>query len=187
MSGSARSVTVLLRDWRAGDRAALDELMPRVYAELHKLASSYMRGERSGHTMRPTDLIGEAYLRLADATPPELNDRVHFFAIAARTMRQILVDHARKHGADKRGAGVKPVTLDEQVVASGRSDELIVLDHALDELAKFDERKARAIELRYFAGLTQEEIAKALDVHVNTVARDLKLAEAWLHRHLREG
>lgn len=158
-----------------------------VYAELHKLASSYMRGERAGHTMRPTDLIGEAYLRLADATPPELNDRVHFFAIAARTMRQILVDHARKYGADKRGAGVKPVTLDEQVVASDRSDELIVLDHALDVLAKFDERKARAIELRYFAGLTQEEIANALDVHINTVARDLKLAEAWLHRHLREG
>ena len=102
-------------------------------------------------------------------------------------MRQILVDHARKHGADKRGAGVKQVTLDEQVVADGRSDELIVLDRALDELAKFDERKARAIELRYFAGLTQEEIARALDVHVNTVARDLKLAEAWLHRHLREG
>src|SRR5262249_3932922 len=178
---------VLLHQWRAGDRAALDELMPRVYAELHKLASSYMRGERSGHTMRPTDLIGEAYLRLADGTPPELNDRVHFFAIAARTMRQILVDYARRHGADKRGAGEQPVTPHDQNVATGRSEEVIVLDRALDELAKFDERKARAIELRYFGGLTQEEIATALDVHVNTVVRDLKFAEAWLFRQLREG
>jgi RNA polymerase sigma factor (TIGR02999 family) len=186
MSDPARTVTVLLRDWRAGDRAALDELMPRVYVELHKLAASYMRNERAGHTMRPTDLIGEAYVKLADGAAPELTDRVHFFAIAARTMRQILVDHARKRDANKRGGGERPVTLDEdQLAVNGRPEELIALDHALDELAKFDERKARIIELHHFAGLTQPEIATALDVHVNTVARDLKLGQAWLLRALR--
>jgi RNA polymerase sigma factor (TIGR02999 family) len=188
MGESARTVTMLLRDWRAGDQAALDELMPLVYAELHKLASSYMRAERPGHTWRPTDLVGEAYLRLADGTTPALNDRVHFFGIAARTMRQILVDHARKHASEKRGAGDKPVTFDEAVVggASGRTEDLLALDTALSALAKFDERKARVVELHYFGGMTQEEIAAALDVHVNTVARDLKLAEAWLHQQLRD-
>jgi RNA polymerase sigma factor (TIGR02999 family) len=179
-------VTMLLRDWRSGNQAALDELVELVYAELHKLASTYMRGERAGHTLRPTDLVGEAYLRLAEGTKPELNDRAHFFAIAARTMRQILVDHARKRGAAKRGAGERPITLDEAIVAGDRPDELIALDEALEALAKFDERKARVVELHYFGGLTQEEIAAVVDVHVNTVARDLKLAEAWLHRHLRD-
>jgi RNA polymerase sigma factor (TIGR02999 family) len=177
---------MLLRDWRAGNEAALEELMPLVYGELHKLAASYMRGERPGHTLRPTDLVGEAYLRLAEGSKPELNDRVHFFAIAARTMRQILVDHARKRGASKRGSGDRPVTLDEAVVGGERPDELLALDEALEALSKFDERKARVVELHYFGGLTQNEIAEALAVHVNTVARDLKLAEAWIHRHLRE-
>lgn len=176
---------MLLRDWRSGNQAALEELMPLVYKELHKLAASYMRGERAGHTLRPTDLVGEAYLRLAEGTKPELNDRVHFFGIAARTMRQILVDHARKHDAQKRGSGDRPVTFEEAlVVGNSRPDELLALDEALDALAKFDERKARVIELHYFGGLTQAEIADALAVHVNTVARDLKLGEAWIHRHL---
>lgn len=175
---------MLLRDWRAGSDKALEELMPLVYAELHKLAASYMRGERPGHTLRATDLVGEAYLRLADGTKPEWNDRVHFFAIAARTMRQILVDHARKRQAEKRGSGDRPITLDEGVVGTDRPEELLALDEALDALKRQDERKARAIELHYFGGMTQEEIAGVLDVHVNTVARDLKLAEAWIHRHL---
>jgi len=185
MTERARTVTVLLRDWRGGDQSALDALMPLVYAELHKLASSYMRGERVGHTMRATDLVGEAYLRLAEGTQPDLNDRVHFFAIAARTMRQILVDHARKRAASKRGSGDRPVTFDDGLVGTERPEEVVALDEALEALAKFDERKARVIELHYFGGLTQDEVARVLDVHVNTVARDLKFAEAWIHRHLR--
>jgi RNA polymerase sigma factor (TIGR02999 family) len=179
-------VTLLLRDWRGGDRAALDELMPIIYAELHKLAAGYLRGERLGHTFKPTDLVSEAYLRLADGGQPAWNDRVHFFAIAARTMRQILVDHARKRNAVKRGDGERPVTIDDNLVAPDRPDGLIALDDALIALAAFDERKARAIELHYFGGLTHPEVAEVLGVHVNTVGRDLRLAEAWIQRHMRE-
>ena len=189
MGGEARTVTVLLRDWRSGDQAAFDELVPQVYAELHKLAAAYMRGERPGHTLRPNDLVSEAYLRLAKAgtgEAPEWKDRVHFFAIAARTMRQILVDHARKRNAAKRGDGARPVTFDEALAAGERPEELVALDEALQALAGFDERKARIIELHYFGGLTQNEVAEVLEVHVNTVGRDLRLAEAWIHRHLRE-
>lgn len=178
---------MLLRDWRGGNRDALDELMPLIYAELHRIAAGYMRGERQGHSLRATDLVGEAYLRLADAGQTDWNDRVHFFAIAARTMRQILVDHARKRDAAKRGGGQRAVTFDEALVAGDRPDELIALDAALEELAKIDERKARVIELHYFGGLTQDEVAEAVGVHVNTVARDLRLAEAWIHQHLRAG
>jgi RNA polymerase sigma factor (TIGR02999 family) len=184
MPEGARTVTLLLRDWRAGDRSALDELIPLIYDELQKLASGYLRGERPGHTFRPTDLVSEAYLRLADASHPEWNDRAHFLAIAARTMRQILIDHARKRNAVKRGDGERPVTLDEQLVAVERPEAMIALDEALSALEKFDERKARVIELHYFGGLTQEEVAEVLSVHVNTIGRDLRMAEAWLHRHL---
>lgn len=182
----ARTVTILLKDWRGGDKAALDELMPLIYAELHKIAASYMRSERADHTLQPTALVAEAYARLADGKTPDVNDRVHFFGIAARTMRQILVDHARKHSAGKRGSGDKPVTLDEQIVSTDKSAELLALDEALDALGKQDDRKARVLELHYFGGLTQNEIATALDVHVNTVARDMRLAQAWVHRHMSE-
>jgi len=182
--GEARTVTALLRDWRDGDPAAADELLPLIYAELHRLAARHLRGERPGHTLRPTDLVSEAYLRLSGGAQPEWNDRVHFFAIAARTMRQILVDHARRRRADKRGGGERPITLDEAVADAGRPGDLLALDEALVELARFDERKARVIELHYFGGLTQDEVAEVLGVHVNTVARDLRLAEAWIHRHL---
>jgi RNA polymerase sigma-70 factor, ECF subfamily len=180
----ARTVTLLLRDWRAGDRGALDDLLPMVYAELHKLAAGYLRGERPGHTFRPTDLVSEAYLRLADGAAPESNDRVHFFAIAARTMRQILVDHARRRKAGKRGDGQAPVTFDDDVVGAGASADVLALDEALAALEAQDERKARVVELHYFGGMTQEEIALALDVHVNTIARDLVFARAWIHRRL---
>ncbi len=183
--GPPKTVTVLLHEWRGGDREALGELMPLVYAELHRLAASYMRGERAGHTFRPTDLVSEAYLRLADAGQPDWNDRVHFFAIAARTMRQVLVDHARKRDAIKRGDGARPVTFDEAVIAMDRPDEMLALEEALAALEKLDERKARVIELHYFGGMKQDEIAEALGVHVNTVARDLRFSEAWIHRHLR--
>jgi RNA polymerase sigma factor (TIGR02999 family) len=186
MAAVDRTVTALLRDWREGDRDAVDVLMPRIYDELHGLAVRHLRRERDGHTFRPTDLVSEAYLRLSTGEQPEWADRIHFFAIAARTMRQILVDHARKRHAAKRDGGARPITLDERVVDPGRPDELLALDAALVELAAFDERKARAIELSYFGGLTQDEISELLEVHVNTVARDLKLAEAWLHQQLRQ-
>ena len=181
----AKSVTVLLRSWREGDRNALDELMPIVYAELRQLAMIYLRGERVGHTFRPTDLVSEAYLRLAGATPPAWTDRVHFFAVAARNMRQILVDHARRRTAAKRGGG-EPFAEFREAEIAGRPRDVVALDDALVELEKFDERKARVIELHYFGGLSQTEVAEALGVHVNTVARDLRVAEAWLHRHLRD-
>lgn len=186
MTDGARTVTLLLRQWRAGDAAALDEVVPHVYAELRKIAASYLRRERPGHTLRPTELVDEAYLRLASNEGAELTDRVHFFGIAARVMRQILVDHARKHGAKKRGAGAAPVTFDDGVVHHDRPDDLIALDDALEALAKFDERKAKTVELHYFGGLTQVEIAQVLGVHVNTVNRDLQLAVAWIRRELAE-
>jgi RNA polymerase sigma-70 factor (ECF subfamily) len=179
-----RTVTVLLRAWRDGDSAALDELMPIVYDQLRRLAARHLHGERREHTFRPTDLVSEAYLRLSDGAPPAWNDRVHFFAVAARNMRQILVDHARKRAAGKRGDGAQPITFDEQLIAGDRPAELVALDEGLVALAGFDDRKARAVELHYFGGLAQAEIAEVLEVHVNTVMRDLRFAEAWLHRYL---
>jgi RNA polymerase sigma factor (TIGR02999 family) len=181
---SSGSLTVLLRAWRQGDRAAFDRIVPLIYDELRQLASFHLRGERPGHTFGPTDLISEAYLRLAGGVELEFNDRVHFFAIASRNMRQILVEHARKRCAKKRGAGEPLLELDEARIATDRPWVLIALDEALDELAKFDERKARVIELHYFGGLTHAEIAEFCAIHVNTVARDLRLAEAWLRRQL---
>jgi RNA polymerase sigma-70 factor, ECF subfamily len=185
VEGEPRTLTLMLQRWRAGDASVADELMKVVYGELHRLAGRFLRGERPGHTLHPTDLVSEAYLRLTAGVHPEWNDRVHFYAIAARTMRQILVDHARKRGSDKRGSGARAVTFDDDLVAAQRPDELIALDDALAALAKVDERKARAIELCYFGGLSHAEIAEILEIHVNTVARDLRLAEAWIHRHLR--
>jgi RNA polymerase sigma factor (TIGR02999 family) len=181
-----QNLTMLLRAWRQGDQAAFEQIAPLIYDELHKLAAFHMRGERPGHTFGPTDLISEAYLRLANGAQLDFNDRAHFFAIASRNMRQILVDHARKRCTQKRGAGERPIELDDTRVAVDRPWELVALDEALDELAKFDERKARITELHYFGGLTQDEIAAVCDVHVNTVARDLRLAEAWLRRHLAQ-
>ena len=176
---------MLLRAWRQGDRAAFDEIAPVICNELRRLAAFHLRGERPGHTFSPTDLISECYLRLAEGAQLDFNDRVHFFAIASRNMRQILVDHARKRCAEKRGAGERPLEFDETRIATDRPWELVALDDALEALAKFDERKARVTELRYFGGLTQEEIAAVCDIHVNTVARDLRLSEAWLRRQLR--
>jgi RNA polymerase sigma factor (TIGR02999 family) len=179
-----RTLTRLLHDWRSGDARAIDELMPLVYTELHRVAAAYMRSERADHTFRPTDLVGEAYVRLAQGAS-DYNDRVHFFAVAAKTMRQILVDHARKRSRGKRGGGERPIPLEEGIASSERPDELVALDDVLVALAEFDDRKARIVELHYFAGLTQAEIATALDVHVNTVARDLRLAVAWIQTQLQ--
>ncbi|PRP91101.1 RNA polymerase sigma factor [Enhygromyxa salina] len=178
-------VTVLLRAWQAGEASALDRLMPVVYAELYRLAMARMHGERSGHTWSPTELLSEAFLRLSGART-DFQDRAHFFAVAARIMRRILVDHARASAAQKRGGRVRAVTLDEQLIGGGRPEQLVALDDALAALADVDARKAEVVELRYFAGMTQQEIAQAVGVHVNTVARDLRLAEAWIHRQLLE-
>jgi len=176
------TVTALLRRWRGGDQTALDRLVPLVYDELHRLAQGYMRGERPDHTLQATALVNEAYLRLVDAEV-DWKDRSHFFAVAATTMRRILVDHARAHGRQKR-AGVK-VSLEESlVVAPEREADLVVIDEALTRLATHDERAAKAVELHYFGGLTYAEIAEALGVSEATVDRDLRFAKAWLYREI---
>lgn len=181
-----KTVTRLLRGWREGNQAALDELLPLVYAELHRLAASFMRAERSDHTLRPTELVSEAYMRLVDGDPLDLSDRAHFFAIIARTMRQVLVDSARKRCATKRGSGERPITFDEVNISADRPEAMVALDEALSAFARQFERQAKTVELFYFGGLSQEEIASVHEVHINTVARDLRFAEAWLNRHLRE-
>jgi RNA polymerase sigma-70 factor, ECF subfamily len=178
------NLTTLLRAWQQGDKSALEQIAPVIHEELRRLAVFHLRGERPEHTLSPTALISEVYLRLMGSAGVELRERAHFFAIASRNMRQILVDHARKRCAGKRGKGERPVELDETIFASDQPWELVMLDEALQELAKQDERKARVIELHYFGGLTQEEIAGVCDVHVNTVARDLRFSEAWLRRFM---
>ena len=171
------TITQLLQAWQGGDRAAFDALVPQIYQELHGIAGRALHRERSDHTLRATDLVSEAYLRLADSSA-NANDRVHFFAIAARCMRQILCDHARKKLAHKRVA--PPAHEDPAVAPLG----ILELDGVIAALAEKDERKARVVELSYFGGLTQDEIAIALDVSLNTVARDLKFAIAWIRSEL---
>jgi RNA polymerase sigma factor (TIGR02999 family) len=184
--GEAASVTMLLRAWSSGDRGALDQLIPLVYEELHRLAGARVARERSGRTFSATDLVSEAYGRLVvESDVPDWKDRAHFFAVAARHMRQILVDRARRRGAAKRGGERTPITFDEAIVVGDNRTELVALDDALTALARVDERKARAIEMHYFAGMTHEEIAVVLDASVSTVQRELRLAQAWLHHQLR--
>src|SRR4051812_17207223 len=186
MDAPPSAVTRLLHDFRGGNQAALDSLMPLVYQELHRIASGYLAGQR-GHTLQATALIHEAYLRLAGRNVPEWQDRAHFFAVSATIMRQILVDHARSKHAGKRGAGAVRVELDERVAGSDeRPDALVALDDALRELAKFDARRAKVLELRFFAGLSVEETAEATGVSVATVGREARLAEAWLLRELKK-
>lgn len=178
-------ITQLLRKWSEGDRAALDQLMPIVHQELRKLANSYLRGERPGHTLQPTALINEAYLRLIKQDFPEWQSRKHFYGVAAQLMRQILVEHARAHATAKRGAGGHKLSLDEAINFSReQAADLVALDDALTALTRFDERKARAIELRYFGGFSVEEIAGALDISIATVGREMRMAQAWLHREM---
>ena len=183
--GSGQSVTRLLVEWKGGNQQALADLTPLIYKELRKLAGSYMNRERAGHTLQATALIHEAYLRLADQNQPAWQNRSHFFGVAARVMRQILTDYARTHQAAKRGSGGPNLELDEAAeISQGRARELIALDDALTGLAAFDERKARIIEMRFFGGLTEEEIAQALVTSDRTVRRESRLAEAWLRRFM---
>ncbi|MEM8930952.1 MAG: sigma-70 family RNA polymerase sigma factor [Acidobacteriota bacterium] len=179
------AITQLLRRWRVGEDEALDELTPMVYAELHRLASHHMRLEGRGHLLQTTALVHEAFLRLV-GVDVEWQDRNHFFSLASRLMRRVLVDFARQRHADKRGGGLSAVVLDEEQVAIEPGEAVLALDQALDDFAKIDERKAEAIELRYFGGLTVAEIASVVDRSTATVERDLRIGKAWLQRHLNE-
>lgn len=182
---SRNDVTQLLVNWGKGDKAALDELTPILYDELRRLADSYLRREREDHTLQPTALVHEAYVKLADQTKLEWQNRAHFFGIAAQVMRHILVDHSRKHNADKRGSGAPKVPIEEGLmVTQQRPSDIVALDDALNTLAKIDERKSKIIELRYFGGLTVEEMAEVLQISVATIGRELRMAQAWLHREM---
>src|SRR5262245_19202652 len=178
-------VTQLLVQWSHGNESALEALTPLVYSELRQRARNYLRRERPDHTLQPTALLHEAYLRMIGDSLPEFQNRSHFFAIASRAMRQILVDHARRRGAGKRGSGMADVMLDEALVpAKAENGDLLALDQALSRLAAFDERKCRIVEMRYFGGCTVEETAEALGVSGITVIRETRVAEAWLRRSM---
>lgn len=165
---------------------AADKLYPMAYAELRRLASSMLRSQRAGHTLQATALVHEAYLKLLGSEAPSFTSRSHFFAVAARMMRQILVDHARKHLAHKRGAGAQQVQWEDAIAYSApRAQDLLDLHEALEELERVDERKSRVIEMRYFAGMTAQEIAESLEISTPTVTRDLRVAQAWLSSRLR--
>lgn len=180
-------ITGLLHRMSAGDLSAETELIPKVYGELRKLASRHLRQERPGHTLLPTDLVHEAYLKLAGQKTAEWKDRVHFFALAARLMRQIMVDYARRHGAQKRGGLAMQVPLEDDLLSGDRQIRLVNdLDAALQNLASFDKRLAAVVEMRFFGGLTEEEIAEVLGVSPRTVKRDWALARAWLYDALHQ-
>lgn len=185
MTLPAADVTRLLRAWGDGDQGALEQLTPVVYQELHRMAARYMRGENPGNSLQPTALVNEAYLRLVDVKGVRWQDRAHFFAVSAKTMRRILVDAARARGSGKRGGGALRLNLDESIdTMPDRDHTLAALDDALNALADFDPRKARVVEMRFFGGLSVEETAEVLKISPQSVMRDWKLARAWLLREL---
>jgi RNA polymerase sigma factor (TIGR02999 family) len=185
---SPTQLTQLLRDWGAGDQQALDDLMPIVYRELHRLADHYLRRERPDHTLQPTALVHEAYLRLVDQRGITWQNRAHFFGVAAQLMRRILVDHARRHRAAKRGGAAPKITLERVAAGSEeRAEDVLALDEALSRLARLDPRQERIVELRYFSGLTVEDTAEALGISPATVKREWSMARAWLSREIRDG
>lgn len=178
-------VTQLLLAWSEGDSSALDSLIPLVYDELHRLAQSYMRRERVAHTMQTTALIHEAYLRLIDASQIQIKNRAQFFGIAARLMRQILVDAARSRGYQKRGGDAQRVSLEVALLVTPQPENnLVAIDEALRALADVDARKSQVIEMRFFGGMKEEEVAAALNVSIETVKRDWRLAKSWLRVYL---
>jgi RNA polymerase sigma-70 factor (ECF subfamily) len=178
-------ITQWLTDWSNGDRSALEKLTPLVYRELHRLAQAYMRGERAGHALQTTALVNEAYLRLIEADRHGWQNRVHFYAVAAKLMRHILVDFARSRDRLKRGGRLEQVSLDEALtITADHSAELLNLDEALNALSKLDERQCQIVELRFFAGLTEPEIAEVLKVSQRTIQSDWRLARSWLLRAL---
>src|SRR5437588_713163 len=184
MTPTSHEVSQLLVAWGNGDKTALDQLMPLVYDELHRLAHQHMRRERPGHTMQTSGLVNEAYLRLIDQKRVHWQNRAHFFGIAARLMRQILVDEARRRSYAKRGGGAIQLTLDEATVTQEQSANVIALDDALKGLEQIDSRQSRIVELRFFGGLSIEETAEVLKVSPGTVMRDWTLAKAWLRRQM---
>ncbi len=188
MSSDTSNVTRLLQQWRGGDRQALDQLIPVVYHDLRRLARGCLQGERPGHTLRATELVHEAYLRLMDADIA-WKDRAHFYAIAARVLRRILVEYARAHNRQKRGSGQDAVPLDETLespllVGPQATAVVVEIDQALERLAVLDARRSELLQLLYFGGLTYDEAAAALGISAATVHRELKLAKAWLRREL---
>jgi RNA polymerase sigma factor (TIGR02999 family) len=181
----AQRVTELLLAWGEGDHAALEQLIPLVHAELRRIARRYMAGERRGHTLQPTALVNEVYLRLVDLERVRWQNRAHFLAVAARLMRRVLIDFARSRGYQKRGGDVERIVLDEALLVDvGRGHDLLALDEALDELARIDSRKSQIVVMRFFGGLSVEEVATVLSVSAATVTRDWKLAKSWLLRQL---
>jgi RNA polymerase sigma-70 factor, ECF subfamily len=184
---SGAQLTQLLRAWSEGDQSALDQLVPLVHAELHRLARRYMAEERPGHTLQATALVNEAYLRLARGRPIGFEDRAHFFAVSARVMRRILVDWARSRKAQKRGTDVPLIELHEDlaVAAGAAGSDVVALDDALKTLATFDSRKSEVVELRFFGGLSVKETAQVMKISEETVRRDWNVAKSWLRRELR--
>ena len=184
-SSPPHEITQLLAEWSEGNQAALDQLYPLVYNELRRLAHGYLRRERKGHTLQTTALINEAYLRLVDQKHVHWANRSHFFGISAQIMRRILIDHARRYDYAKRGGGAQRISLDEAaIVAKQRGRTLLLLDEALKSLAKIDPRRSQVVELRYFGGLNNDEIAGVLKISENTVTRDWNMARAWLYQEL---
>ncbi|HXI90018.1 MAG TPA: sigma-70 family RNA polymerase sigma factor [Blastocatellia bacterium] len=184
---ASHEVTQLLMAWNDGDQSALERLIPLVHAELHRIARRYMRNERAGHMLQTSALINEAYMRLIDAQQVHWQNRAHFFGIAAQLMRRVLVDFARSRSYKKRGGGAFQVSLDEtMVITKERGEDLVALDEALSALSELDERKGRVVEMRFFGGLSEKEIAEALTVSPETVRRDWRLAKSWLRRRLSE-
>jgi RNA polymerase sigma-70 factor, ECF subfamily len=184
-SSPQHRVTQLLEQWSQGDDAAVIELTPLVYEELRRLAHHYMEGQRSDHTLQTTALVNEAYLRLADQTNPSWQSRAHFFAVAARAMRQIVVDYARSNRAQKRGGGGARIELDESAILSPeQSKEIVDLHEALERLGTLDSRKAQVVELKFFGGLNYDEIAEVLKIARVTVRRDWEFARLWLYTEL---
>jgi RNA polymerase sigma-70 factor (ECF subfamily) len=183
-----RAVTQLLLDWKSGNKEALDLLVPLVYQELRRLADHYLRDERAAATIQPTALVHEAYLRLVSQNLPDWESRAHFFGVAAHLMRQILVDQARRRRSSKRGSGAEKISIQDTVsFVPARGRDIEELDDSLTALAAFDERKAKVIELRFFGGFSIEETAQALGVSTATIAREQRMAEAWLHREMARG
>ncbi len=185
---SSLEITQLLLAWGRGDQNALERLMPLVYEELRRLARRHMNRQRPGHTLQTTALVNEAYLRLIDASQVQWQDRAHFYAVSAQLMRRILVDFARAKGNLKRGGGARRIALDEAPeVAIDRGADLTALDDALKTLATMNSRQSKIVELRYFGGLSEEEVAEVLEISPRTVRRDWSLARAWLYRELSRG
>jgi RNA polymerase sigma factor (TIGR02999 family) len=186
MESAPDGVTQLLINWRNGDKAALDQLLPLVYEELRRLARGFMGKERNNHTLQTSALINEAYLKLVEQDETNWQNRAHFFAVAAQIMRHILVDHARSYGYEKRGAGAQRVGLDDaKVFSEERARELVALDEALADLATVDPRKSRLVELRFFGGLNIDETAEVMELSPTTVQREWRAAKAWLQRFIK--